>query len=160
MHAWVALQTIRDLFAPQSDNCRLFFDLITLSFTNDRLRQEVASLYEDLTGAATELFRSMAEKLPTPLPIPEKEFAAILVATLDGVLLRNAIDPEFGRDRLFRGLGFLWTSSAAMSYYMAGEEPPMEAFEAIFASADPTVPTLTEADIKAQGDTPIEGPED
>jgi AcrR family transcriptional regulator len=159
MHAWVALQTIRDLFAPQSDNCRLFFDLITLSFTNERLRQEVASLYEDLTAAATELFQSMAEKLPTPLPIPEEEFAAILVATLDGVLLRNAIDPDFGRDRLFRGLGFLWTSSAAMSYYMASQEPPMEAFEAIFASADPPAPALIEGETSAQGE-PIDGPKD
>jgi AcrR family transcriptional regulator len=160
MQTWAAMQTVRDLFAPRSDTCRLFFDLITLSFTNERLREEVASLYEDLTAAATELFHEMAQKLPTPLPIPEEEFAAILVATIDGVLLRNAIDPEFGRDRLFRGLAFLWTSSGAMSYYLAGEQPPLEAFEQIVASVEPASPAVVEGEDTDQGAGPTETPAD
>jgi AcrR family transcriptional regulator len=139
---WTSLRVIRDEYATQSDSCRLFFDLISLSFTNERLRKEVAELYRDLTAETTAMVHRLSEDLPLAPPIPEEEFAAILLATIDGVLLRNVLEPEFGKDRLFRGLGFLWASSAAASYAWAGETPPLEVFEDILNSADtPATPS-------------------
>lgn len=155
---WASLQLVRDRFAPRSDSCRLFFDLITLSFTNEKLRQEVVALYEDLTAAAAEMFHRLAADLPTPLPIPDEEFAAILVATIDGVLLRNAIEPEYGRDKLFRGLGFLWTTSASVSYWLAGQDPPAAVFEDILGSTDTLVGDDDEVPI-ASATSAAEGPD-
>ena len=141
---WTSLKLIRDQYASNSESCRLFFDLITLSFTNEKLRQEVAALYDDLSAETTAMFHRVAEQMPMPMPIPEEEFAAVLLATIDGVLLRNSIEPEYGRDRLFRALGFLWASSAAASYTWAGEAPPLEVFAEILGSAEPPA-TLPEA---------------
>jgi len=143
---WTSLKLIRDQYATSSQSCRLFFDLITISFTNYKLRQEVTTLYDDLTAETTAMFRRIAQAMPTPMPIPEEEFAAVLLATIDGVLLRSSIEPEFGPDRLFRALGFLWTSCGSTAWTLAGEEPPLGVFEEILASAESPTVAIAPAD--------------
>jgi AcrR family transcriptional regulator len=134
---WTCVSVIRDRYAARSESCRLFLDLITLSFSNDKLRAEVADLYRDLTVEATAMVHRLGQDMPTPLPIPEEDYAAILLATIDGAMLRNTLEPEYGRDRLFRAMGFLWATAGAASWWLAGEQPPAEVFEQMLGPAAP-----------------------
>jgi hypothetical protein len=63
--------------------------------------------------------------MPTPLPIPQQDYAAVILATLDGVMLRTLVDQAYDPEALYRALAFMLISSASCSYYIAGEAPPL-----------------------------------
>jgi AcrR family transcriptional regulator len=125
---WASVKSIRDGCGSRPEFIRLYFDLLTQSFSNEALRAEVARLYADLTSATAVMCARCSERMPTPMPMPEKDFAAVLVAAFDGVMLRSVIDPEYNHDDLYKALGFLLLSSGATSWFMAGQAPPMESF--------------------------------
>ena len=120
-----SIESIRRMFSERPEFYRLFFDLATLSFNNEALRPEVAKLYRELTDATNEMLGRVCAGMPTPLPIPQQDFAAVILAALDGVMLRTLVDQAYDPEALYRALAFMLISSASCSYYIAGEAPPL-----------------------------------
>jgi AcrR family transcriptional regulator len=123
---WASLQAARERTAHNPAMFRLFFEMLSLSFYNPALRRELEKLYEDLTDASDDMVRELAAELPSPMPVPTRDFAAVIVAAIDGLALRAQVDPAFDADALYRALGFILLATASASYAAAGQTPPLE----------------------------------
>jgi hypothetical protein len=66
--------------------------------------------------------------------VPLRDFAAVLVAAIDGMALQKLLDPSRDEDALYRAFGFLMMSCLASSYAFAGlPMPALEDFAAIMS---------------------------
>jgi hypothetical protein len=94
----------------------------------------MAHLYEDLLDSSTAMVEELSRQVPTPPPVPLRDFAAVLVATIDGMALQKLLDPTRDVDALYRAFGFLMMSCLASSYAIAGlPMPSLEDIAAIMA---------------------------
>jgi len=131
--AWAVLQATKGQFR-RSDQQRLFVEAITLALRDPRMREQVAQLYEDLLDSSTAMVEELATQVPTPPPVPLRDFAAVIVAALDGMALQKLLDPERDEDALYNALGFLLMSSLAASYAVAGlPVPSLEELAAVIS---------------------------
>lgn len=131
--AWVALEATK-VHLGRPDQQRLFLETITLALSEPRVREQLAAFYESLLDASTAMVAELSSQVPTPPPVPLRDFAAVLVAAIDGMALQKLIDPDRDIDALYRAFGFLMMSCLACSYGVAGlPMPTLEDFAAIMS---------------------------
>jgi AcrR family transcriptional regulator len=129
--AWAALEATKDHLA-RPDQQRLFVETITLALSEPRVREQLAALYDNLIDTSTAMVEELARQVPTAPPVPLRDFAAVLVATIDGMALQKLLDPSRDEEALYRAFGFLVMSCLASSYAVAGlPVPTLEDFAAI-----------------------------
>jgi AcrR family transcriptional regulator len=125
--AWAAIQGARDHCAAHPELFSLMFELVPQAANNPALSTALKEMYAHLTDESEAMVHELCEMLPTPLPVPEREMAAIIVAAIDGLALRSLVMQDESTPGLYRALGFLLLSSGAASYAAAGMEmPPLE----------------------------------
>jgi len=127
-----SLEKTRELGTDRPETTRLFLDLAVLSLNNEVLRQEVATNYSEITARTREMIDRLCFQMPTQPPIPRDDFAAVLLASIDGVMMRALLDPNAEPVALYKALAFCWLACASTSYWMAGEVPPMDTFMRLF----------------------------
>lgn len=138
--AWAALEATK-VHLGRPDQQRLFLETVTLALSEPRVREQLATFYESMLDASTAMVAELATQVPTPPPVPLRDFAAVLVAAIDGMALQKLIDPERDVDALYRAFGFLMMSSLAASYGVAGlPMPSLEDFAAILGDQLPAAP--------------------
>ncbi len=138
--AWAALSATRD-HLDQPDQQRLFLETVTLALGEPRVRAQLAQLYEGLLDASTAMVEELSSQVPTPPPVPLRDFASVLVAAIDGMALQKLIDPSRDLDALYRAFGFLMMSCLAASYGIAGlPMPSLEDFAAVVSGSFPSPP--------------------
>jgi AcrR family transcriptional regulator len=125
--AWAGLQAAEKRSSERPELFRLMLEMVPLSQTNRALRAQLQDLYENLCAEVTEMIDELNEQLPTPLPIPARDFAGVVVAAIDGLAIRGLVDPDADPSALYGALGFLLLSSMTSSYAVAGLPlPPVE----------------------------------
>lgn len=135
--AWAALNATRE-HLDHPDQQRLFMETIALALGEPRVREQLAEFYSGLLDASTAMVEVLAHQVPTPPPVPLRDFAAVLVAAIDGMAVQKLIDPERDVDALYRAFGFLVMSCLASSYAVAGlPVPSLEDFAAIIGAEVP-----------------------
>ena len=126
--AWAAIAGARDHCTQHPELFRLMFELVPQAANNPGLAAALEDMYSHLTDETEAMVHELCVMLPTPLPVPERDFAAIIVAAIDGLALRSLVVPAESTQGLYRALGFLLLSSGASSYAAPGVEmPPLEA---------------------------------
>jgi AcrR family transcriptional regulator len=137
VRAWATLQSTQE-YLGQPETQRLFVETITLALGAPRVREQLAAFYETLLDTSAAMVDELATQVPTPPPVPSRDFASILVAVVDGIALQKLIDPTRDLDALYRAFGFLVMSSLAASYAVAGLPiPTIEEFAAIVGGQTP-----------------------
>ncbi|HZS15897.1 MAG TPA: helix-turn-helix domain-containing protein [Candidatus Dormibacteraeota bacterium] len=138
--AWAALEATREHLA-QPEQQRLFVETITLALGEPRVREQLAQFYETLLDSSTAMVEELSRQVPTPPPVPLRDFAAVLVACIDGMALQKLIEPTRDIEALYRAFGFLMMSSLASSYAVAGlPVPSLEDFARIVSGEPPAAP--------------------
>jgi AcrR family transcriptional regulator len=122
----VGLQRSLEHCAASPEGWRLFFEMVALSGHNPRVRQTLMDLYREVGAVTEEIAADINSQLPTPMPVPVRDFASVVTATLDGLAIRMVVDPEFDHQAAYRALAFLLVASGAASYHQAGVEIPVE----------------------------------
>ena len=131
VRAWATLQSTQE-YLGHEDMQRLFVETVTLALGAPRVREQLAAFYETMIDTSTAMVEELATQVPTPPPVPLRDFAAVLVAVVDGIALQKLIDPSRDLDALYRAFGFLVMSCLASSYAVAGLPiPTVEEFAAI-----------------------------
>lgn len=135
--AWAALEATK-VHLGHPEQQRLFLETITLALSEPRVREQLGAFYESLLDASEAMVAELSTQVPTPPPVPLRDFAAVLVAAIDGMALQKLIDPERDVDALYRAFGFLMMSCLASSYGVAGlPMPTLEDFAAIMGGQTP-----------------------
>jgi AcrR family transcriptional regulator len=135
--AWAALEATRAHLG-RPDQQRLFLETITLALGEPRVREQLAHLYDSLLDSSTAMVEELARQVPTPPPVPLRDLASVLVATIDGMAVQKLIDPSRDEAAMYRAFGFLVMSCLASSYAVAGlPVPSIEEFAAIVGMAAP-----------------------
>jgi AcrR family transcriptional regulator len=135
--AWATLEATKAHLS-MLDQQRLLLETLTLSLSEPRMRQQMVDLYEHLLDTSAAMVEELSRQVPTPPPIPARDFASVLVATIDGLALQKLLDPSRDEDALYRAFGFLLLSSLACSYAVAGlPVPSLEEFAALVGGPPP-----------------------
>ncbi|MEA2646476.1 MAG: hypothetical protein QOE92_1559 [Chloroflexota bacterium] len=130
--ACAAIAGARDHCAAHPELFRLMFELVPQAANSPGLAAALEDMYSHLTDETEAMVHELCEMLPTPLPVAERDMAAIIVAAIDGLALRSLVAPNESTQGMYRALGFLFLSSGASSYAAAGMEmPPVEAIMAL-----------------------------
>ncbi|HEV7677866.1 MAG TPA: TetR/AcrR family transcriptional regulator [Candidatus Dormibacteraeota bacterium] len=133
--AWATLQTAQTNIADKPDRQRLMFECIALAMSEPRVREQLIELYVDLLDTTSGMVDELNTQVPTPLPVPARDFAAVIVAAIDGITLQQLIDPSRDAAALYRALGFILLSGVAASYAVAGlPTPSLEDFAALLGT--------------------------
>jgi AcrR family transcriptional regulator len=135
--AYAALEATKAHLA-MPDQQRLLMETITLSLSEPRMKQQLVALYEDMLDTVTEMVEELNRQVPTPLPVPARDYASVLMATIDGLSVQKLLDPSRDEDALYRAFAFLLLSSLASSYALAGlPVPSVEDFAALLGGPQP-----------------------
>lgn len=125
--AWAGLQAAEKRATERPELFRILLEMVPLAHNNPALRTQLQGLYENLCDEVAAMADELNQQLPTPLPIPLRDFAGVIVAAIDGLAIRSLIEPDVDPAALYRGLGFLLLSAMTSSYAVAGLPlPPME----------------------------------
>ncbi len=109
-----------------------------LAHNNPALRAQMQELYANLVDEVTDMVEELNQQLPTPLPIPTRDFAGVIIGAIDGLALRGQVEPDTDQAALYRALGFLLLSSMTASYAIAGLPlPPVDQLSELLG-----IPTL------------------
>ena len=122
--ALAGLQAARERCMARPETVQLLFEMVALSATNPSLRQQMSSLYKEINESVTAMVEELNRDLPTQMPVPAADFAAVIIAAIDGLAVRALIDPAESTERLYRALAFLLISAGAASYASAGQDMP------------------------------------
>jgi len=122
--AWSALLAAHDRMAAAPERQRLLIDVVSLSATDARMRQELARLYSAIVATTAAMVEELNAEVPTPLPVPADAFATVIVAALDGLALYRLVQPDQDHEALYRSLGFMLLATLSSSYVAAGQPPP------------------------------------
>jgi hypothetical protein len=98
--------------------------MISQSFTDRETGEQLGQLYSDLNATTRTMVEALNHEVPTPLPVPIADFAAMIVAAMDGLAIQQLIDPTRDQKGLYRAFAFLLLCSLAASYAEAGEPVP------------------------------------
>jgi AcrR family transcriptional regulator len=139
--AWAALEATKaHLGHPEQQ--RLLVETITLALSEPHVREQLAALYENLIDSSAVMVEELNRQVPTPLPVPTRDLAAVIVAAVDGLALQKLLDPERDEDALYRAFGFLLLSCLASSYAFAGlPMPSLDDFAALLGGPPGTQQT-------------------
>ena len=125
--AWAGLQAAERRSAERPELFRLLIEMVPLSHNNPAVRDQMEEMYANLVDEVTDMVDELNQQLPTPLPIPVRDFAGVIIAVIDGLAIRSEVDPQADMAALFRALGFLLLSSMTASYAVAGLPlPPVD----------------------------------
>jgi AcrR family transcriptional regulator len=124
VRAWAALHAAHDRMASEPSRQRLLIDMISLSATDDRMRQHLSDLYASLIVSTTSMVEELNREVPTPMPVPASDFATVIIAALDGLALFQLIEPGRDHEALYRALAFMLLATLAASYAAAGQPLP------------------------------------
>jgi AcrR family transcriptional regulator len=125
--AWAGLQAAERRSAERPELFRLLIEMVPLSHNNPAVRSQMEELYANLVDEVTDMGDELNQQLPTPLPIPVRDLAGVIIAVIDGLAIRSEVDPQADMAALFRALGFLLLSSMTASYAVAGLPlPPVD----------------------------------
>jgi AcrR family transcriptional regulator len=135
--AWATLQATKGHLA-MLDQQRLLLETLTLSLSEPRMRERMVQLYEHLLDTSAAMVDELSGQLPTPLPIPARDFASVLVAAIDGLAMQKLLDPARDEDALYRALGFVLLSTLVASYAIASQPlPSLDELAALLHSPSP-----------------------
>lgn len=127
VRAWAGLQAAERRAAERPELFRLLIEMAPLGHNNPALRSQMQDQYTSLVDEVTEMVEELDQQLPTPLPIPARDFAGVIIGAIDGLALRGQVDPEADLAALYRALGFLLLSAMTASYAVAGLPlPPVD----------------------------------
>lgn len=136
--AWAGLEAAERRSAERPELFRLMLEMVPLSQSNPALRAQLQELYENLCDEVTEMVDELNELIPTPLPIPARDFAGVIIAAIDGLAIRALVQPVADPSALYRALGFLLLSSMTSSYAAAGlPMPPVEQLSGVLGAQPP-----------------------
>ena len=122
----VGLDTAAAKCSQRPEFWRLLFDLQAASFTNPTVKARLRELSERFLADIEAEVERVSAALPTPLPMPARVVAEAMVGAIDGIALQ-ALMWEGDVRPAFQALKAMVLGFAAMSYLVAGEEPPTEA---------------------------------
>jgi AcrR family transcriptional regulator len=136
--AWAALEATKAHLA-RPEQQRLFLETTTLALSEPHVREHLAALYENLIDSSAAMVEELNRQVPTPLPVPPRDFAAVILAAIDGLALQKLIDPSRDEEALYRAFGFLLLSCLSSSYAIAGlPVPSLEDFAALLGGSEAT----------------------
>jgi AcrR family transcriptional regulator len=118
--AWAGLLAAQQRAAERPELFRLLLEMVPLSHNNPALRAQMQDMYLNICDEVADMVDELNQQLPTPLPIPVRDFAGVIIGAIDGLAIRSLIEPETDLAALYRALGFLLLSSMMSSYAMAG----------------------------------------
>jgi AcrR family transcriptional regulator len=137
--AWAALMAAERRSAERPELFRLLLEMVPLSHNNPALRAQMQEMYLSICDEVAEMVDELNQQLPTPLPIPVRDFAGVIMAAIDGLAIRSLVEPETDLAALYRAFGFLMLASMTASYAMAGLPlPPLEQFLELLSIPAPT----------------------
>lgn len=125
--AWAGLQAAEKRSAERPELFRLLIEMVPLSHNSTALRTQMQEMYANLVDEVSDMVDELNQQLPTPMPIPVRDFAGVIIAVIDGLAIRGEVEPETDQAALYRALGFLLLSSMTASYAIAGLPlPPVD----------------------------------
>jgi len=138
--AWAGLLAAQRRAVERPDLFRLLLEMVPLSHNNPALRMQLQDMYLNICDEVADMVDELNQQLPTPMPIPVRDFAGVIMAAIDGLAIRSLVDPETDLAAVYRALGFLLLSSMMSSYAMAGLPlpPPDQVSELLGIPADVT----------------------
>lgn len=113
---------------------QLLFDMYAVGLKNQRIRDALQEMVEEMIGQITAEADTVVGELPTPSPIAPGEIAMATLGAIDGIALMSLLtrQPAGGA---YRALTALMLSYAALSYLAAGHELPIERLMALLEPA-------------------------
>jgi AcrR family transcriptional regulator len=118
--AWAGLRAAEQRAAERPELFRLLLEMVPLSHNNPALRAQMQEMYLSICDEVAEMVDELNQQLPTPLPVPVRDFAGVIMAAIDGLAVRGLVEPETDLGALYRALGFLLLSAMTASYAAAG----------------------------------------
>lgn len=103
---------------------QIFYDLSTLGSVDEEIKERIRLMLRRIRSVAEEEMLRIAKDLPTPPP-PGTDLASAITAGFHGALFEALTLGEDPRPAL-NALRFMTLSSAAMSYVVAGQFPPID----------------------------------
>jgi AcrR family transcriptional regulator len=144
VRAWAGLQAAEKRSAERPELFRLLIEMVPLSHNSSALRVQMQEMYANLVDEVSDMVDELNQQLPTPMPIPVRDFAGVIIAVIDGLAIRGEVEPEADQAALYRALGFLLLSSMTASYAIAGLPlPPTDQLSELLGI--PTPPDTTSA---------------
>jgi len=104
---------------------RLLVDLQAVSLTNPTVKARLHELSQRFLADVVAEVENVSRGLPVPAPMPPEVLAAAIVGAIDGIALQSLLRDEDAAPA-FQALKGMMLGFAAMSYLMAGEQPPLD----------------------------------
>jgi AcrR family transcriptional regulator len=150
VRAWAGLMAAERRAAERPELFRLLLEMVPLSHNNPALRAQMQDMYLNICDEVADMVDELNQLLPTPLPIPVRDLAGVIMGAIDGLAVRSLVEPETDLAALYRALGFLLLSSMTASYAVAGL--PVPDMEQIFELLG--IPATADAEATADAPAP------
>ncbi len=121
------VQALCDLYFERPKFWELLLELFLASRRNPKLQPAAKRLVNRLVNELRMEVEATTGKLPIPSPVPARDAATMIAGLMYGMSLIHLVD---GRDPVPALRAFVLTvlMAGAMTYVLAGEEPPIERF--------------------------------
>ena len=121
------VQALCDLYFERPKFWELLLELFLASRRNTKLQPAAKRLVNRLITELRMEVEAATGKMPVPSPIPARDAATMIAGLMYGLSLIHLVD---GRDPVPALRAFVLTClmAGALTYVMAGEEPPLERF--------------------------------
>lgn len=119
------VQALAELYSERPKFWDLLLELFVASRRNAKLRPASKRLVNHLIRELKLELEASFSKLPVPSPVPAEDAATMIAGMMYGLSMIQLVD---GRDPLPALRAYLLTvlMAGAMTYLMAGQEPPLE----------------------------------
>jgi AcrR family transcriptional regulator len=118
--AWAGLMAAQQRAVERPELFRLLLEMVPLAHNNPALLAQMQDMYLNICDEVAEMVDELNQQLPTPLPLPVRDFAGVIMAAIDGLAVRSLVEPGTDLAALYRAFGFLLMSSMMSSYAIAG----------------------------------------
>jgi len=113
---------------------RLLLDLQAVSLTNPTVKARLYELSDHFLADVKAEVENVARSLPTAPPMPAEVLAEAIVGAIDGIALQ-ALLRDGDAAPAFQALKGMMLGFAALSYLIAGEQPPLDDLVSLLAPA-------------------------
>ena len=119
------VQALSDLYVERPKFWELLLELLVASRRNPKLTKPASRLVNRLIGELRREVAATTAKMPIPTPVPPEDAATMVAGLMYGLSLIHLVD---GRDPVPALRAFVLTClmAGALTYVLAGEEPPLE----------------------------------
>jgi AcrR family transcriptional regulator len=130
------VRALNELYADRPKFWELLLELFVASNRNPKLEPAAKSLVERLITELRAEIEAVSTQLPIPSPVAPEDAAAMVAGLMYGLSLIKLVD---GRDPTPALRAFILTilMAGALTYVLAGEEPPLEQIFAAVRNFNP-----------------------